>query len=144
MDAAAEGDDGERGETLLELVIAIMILGFCVIAIGSGIAVSVKISDINRSQSLASEFLHNYAEQIQSRTYQPCTAGSPNYVSGLTTPPNGDTWTISQPAVKYWNGSAFAVACPAADPGLQQLTIRLQSGGGLVDESLVFTVRNTA
>lgn len=135
----------ERGETLLELIIAIVILGVCVIAIGSGIAVSIKVSDINRSQSLASEYLHNYAEQIQGDPYQSCSSGSPTYATGLTAPPNGGTWTILQSAIKYWNGTAFTSTCPpTASDVLQQVTIEMKSGGGLVDESIVFAKRNPA
>ena len=50
--------EGERGETLLELLVSITILGVCVVAIASGIAVSVRISAIHRSQATASDWLH--------------------------------------------------------------------------------------
>jgi type II secretory pathway pseudopilin PulG len=144
----------ERGETLLELVVAIVILGVCVVAIGSGIAVSIKMSDIHRKQAVAQEFLHNDAETIQGQPYVPCTPlTTPDYVLTARTagllpdPPNGGQWTISQSAIKYWSNDAFAAGCPtgSGDPGLQQVTLELKSGSGdLVDESLVIVLRSAA
>src|SRR4051794_38013316 len=113
----------ERGETLLELVIAIVILGVCVVAIGSGIAVSVKVSGIHRDQSTAGAFLHNYAETLQAPSaYAPCTSAStPNYVTNLSLAPPG-AFQSPTATVTYWNNSTSqfgtTTTCPATgDPG---------------------------
>ena len=137
----------EQGETLLELLISIVILGVCVVAVGSMITLSILMSDVHRKQSVAGEFLHNYAETIQASTYQPCTGGSINYTSGLAVPPNGGPWTITQKQVKYWNGSAFQTSCPTPagvpkDMGLEQVTLELRSSDNTVDETLDVIIRN--
>jgi type II secretory pathway pseudopilin PulG len=138
----------EQGETLLELVVAIVVLGTCVVAIGAGITVSIKISDIHRKQAIAQEFLHNYAEAVQN-SYSDCTGGSPpSYISSLPAPNNGGSWTILQPSFQHWNGTSFVSGCPAntpADPnlGLQQVTLELKSRDGFVDESLAVVIRKT-
>src|SRR6266536_5937583 len=95
----------DDGETLLELVIAILILGICVVAIGTGIALSVKMSGVHRAQSTAQAFLHNYAETLESQ-YQACDgcASDPDYVSGLPTPSG---FSAPTEAVSYWNGTTF-------------------------------------
>jgi type II secretory pathway pseudopilin PulG len=132
----------DQGETLLELVMAILILGICVVAIGTGIVLSVKMSDVHRKQAVAQEFLHNYAETTQASTYQPCT-GVGNYATGLPTPPNGGPWAVSQKSVLFWDGASFTSACPASgDKGLEQVTLRLTSNDGFVDETLDVIVRN--
>lgn len=131
----------DEGETLLELLISIVILGVCVVAIGSSIALSILMSDVHRKQSVASEFLHNYAETIQASTYQPCT-GPIDYTSSLPVPPNGGPWTITQKNIQYWNGSSFQATCPGSDKGLQQVTLELQSHDNTVDERLDVIVRN--
>src|SRR2546427_3600503 len=97
------GDD--RGETLLELVISILILGICVVAIGTSITLSVKMSAVHRAQSTASRFLHNYAEALQS-SYLPCDGCStqPDYVTPLA-PPAG--FKPPTEAVSYWEGTQF-------------------------------------
>jgi type II secretory pathway pseudopilin PulG len=133
--------EGEQGETLLELIVAIAILGVAVVAIASGIALSVKVSDIHRKQSTASAFLHNFAETLQ-RSYQDCAAQTPNYAALLATPAG-----FNAPAanVAYWSGSGFgAVTCPGTpskDPGLQQVTLTLTSADQRVSESLTVVLR---
>lgn len=137
---------GEQGETLLELIVAIAILGVCVVAIGSGIAMSVKISAIHRNQATASAFLHNYAEAVQG-SYTPCSGAiPPNYVAvgSLAPPTNG--FNAPTATVTFWDPTAVSFntgSCPGADPGLQQVTLNLASSDGLVTESLVVVVRKT-
>ncbi|HEY2296177.1 MAG TPA: prepilin-type N-terminal cleavage/methylation domain-containing protein [Jatrophihabitans sp.] len=131
----------DRGETLLELVVTIAILGVCVVGIGAGIALSVKISSIHRDQATADAFLHNYAESIQT-SYTTC-ASSTTYSSGLPTP-NGFASPTS--SVKFWNGAAFTNLSPctsASDPGLQQVTLNLNSTDGFTSESLVVVLRKS-
>lgn len=137
----------DRGESLLELVVAIVILGVCVVAIGAGIALSVKISSVHRGQALAQEWLHNDAELLQNSGYQACSAATtPDYSSPfgtLATPPDGGSWTVSQADIKFWNGNSFASGCPSGgDPGLQQVTLEMKSADGFVDETLVVIKRN--
>lgn len=142
---------GEQGETLLELVVAIVILGVCVVAIGSGIAMSVEISNIHRKQAIAQEYLHNYAETLQDGSHYTACPAAPNYAAGLPVPPDGGPWLgFSQKAIAYWSPGAagsgsgsFVSSCPTPDSGLQEVTLELKSKDGLVDETLVFAVRST-
>jgi type II secretory pathway pseudopilin PulG len=138
--------EGERGESLLELIIAITILGVCVVAVASGIAVSIKVSAIHRDQATASAFLHNYAETLQG-AYQDCaTAGAYNTAS-LLPPPTSGGFNSPQVVVTYWNGSTFSASgttCSDAtpkDPGLQQVTLTLSTTNLQVSESLVVVLR---
>jgi hypothetical protein len=129
------------GETLLELVVTIAILGVCVVGIGAGIALSVKISAIHRDQATADAFLHNYAESLQT-SYTPCAAPT-TYTSGLPAPSG---FTTPSAAVSFWNGTGFASlpSCtPASDPGLQQVTLSLNSSDGFTTESLVVILRKS-
>jgi len=137
----------DRGETLIELVFAIMILGVLVVAVGSGIEVSAKVSGMHRQQSTAGAFLHNYAETKQS-AYLSCPGATTysglvsNYLSGLV-PPTG--FNAPTATVSFWqaNPGTFVSpgGCPASDPGLQQVTFQLTSTDGLVAESLAVVVR---
>lgn len=137
----------DSGESLIELVATIAILGVCVVALGTGMALSVKISSIHRDQARAQAYLHNFAEAIQNQ-YTTCSGGAPpNYVSlaSLTAPPGFATPTA---AVKFWDASASpasftTAACPVTDPGLQRVTLGLRSADGFVSESLVVVVRKT-
>jgi Tfp pilus assembly protein PilV len=139
--------EGDRGETLLELIVAILILGTCVVAIGTGIALSIKISDVHRGQAIAQQYLHNDAELLQNTgTYTACTSATkPDYPAQLVlpAPQDGGPWDVSQSDIKFWNGSAFASGCPlGGDPGLQQVTLTIKRADGLVAESLVLALRS--
>lgn len=129
----------DRGETLLELIVSITILGVCVVAIGAGIALSIKLSAIHRAQATADAFLHNYAESLQN-SYTACAGGTPpNYAASLAQPSGFNPPTAS---VMSWNGTRFVPGCLASDPGLQEVTLRLDSADGFVSESVTTVLRS--
>lgn len=139
---------GEQGETLLELLVAITILGVSVVAIASGIALAVKTSGIHRSQASAGAYVRNYAEALEASVagggYVPCagTASYPAYA-----PPAGYSATLSK--VEYWTGATWSPSgCAVAtdDHGLQRLTLVVSSSdsaslGHGASESLAVVVR---
>jgi type II secretory pathway pseudopilin PulG len=123
--------EGDRGETLLELIVAITILGVCVVAIASGIALSVKVSAIHRQQSTAGAYVRNYAEALETSVaaggYAPCagTASYPMYI-----PPAGYTASVTK--VEYWTGVMWTTTgcvVSADDSGTQRLSLQVASSG---------------
>jgi type II secretory pathway pseudopilin PulG len=124
--------EGERGETLLEIIVALAILGVAVVAIASGIAVSVVASRSHRDQANAGTLLHNYAEQVAS-SYTICGAAAPSFpaTTGFQAP------TIN---IKYWGGSAFGASPCPTDPGLQQVTITVKTADNRVSQTLIVIV----
>jgi len=131
---------GDEGETLIELIVSITILGIVAVAIGTGITLSVIVSDQNRKQTVANAYLHNDAEALQGSTaYQSCSP-SLNYVTGFpslfVTP---SKFTLSQSNIQFWNGTGWSSACP--DNGLQRVTLSLDSDDGRAHESIVVVVR---
>lgn len=145
----------DDGETLVELIITIVIVGVIVVALGSAMVLSVRVSSIHRAQSDASAFLHNYAESVQSTPYIACTAAlAPDYVTSasLATPSEGGPWVGNQPSVTVqvmtWEAASQSYtlnACPlsgaAVDSGLQRITLNLTSADSTVEESLVIVKR---
>src|SRR4051794_11643940 len=76
----------QRGETLVELVIAIAILGVAGVAILAGLAFNVQASTINRNQAGGGAYLRSAAEAIQkgidgSGTYASCASAAATYTS---------------------------------------------------------------
>jgi type II secretory pathway pseudopilin PulG len=136
--------DADRGDTLLELIVAIAILGVCVVAIGAGITVSIKMSAIHRNQATASAFLHNYAETLQS-SYPVCSGSMASDYASLVTAPSG--FNLQTPTIKFWDPTSakfLAVdTCPSPDSVLRQVGLTLVSQDTRVSESLVFVVRKT-
>ena len=87
-----------------------MILGVIVVAIGACIAFSVKVSGIHRNQALADQYLHNYAEAVQSN-YQPCSgsaaATASSYISDVVSSPIGKPSTFLAPTatIAFWDSA---------------------------------------
>jgi prepilin-type N-terminal cleavage/methylation domain-containing protein len=134
----------DRGETLIELLVAIMIMGVGVVVLLGGLATSIRMSALHREQALAGAQVRAYAEAIETTvaaspsSYVVC-AGTATY--GATYVP-GPTYTARVTAVRYWDGSAFVTTCaPATDSGVQQLTLSVSSADGFVDETLVVVIR---
>jgi type II secretory pathway pseudopilin PulG len=135
--------DRERGETLLELLIALAIMSIAVVAIVSGLLAVVTISDIHRKQSTAGAAVRDYAESVEKYVagtgYTACAAPSdyaPGTV-GFAAPPG---YSASAVTVRYWSGTAWA-ASPCADVGLQELTVQVASSDTRASERLVLVLR---
>lgn len=144
-------DRDERGETLVELLVAMAILGIAVVAIVAGLATSVLVSDVHRKQAEAGVLVRDYAAALQAAVvtsqagYVSC--GTPaSYApsvpavaaTGLSIPSG---YTASVTRVQYWNGAGFASSCAAGDLGLQQLTLQVSSTDNRASEPLVIVLR---
>jgi type II secretory pathway pseudopilin PulG len=129
----------DAGETLIELIIAVAIMGIAVVAIIGGIATSILMSGVHREETTASASLRNYAETLQG-SYVPCVSPNtpPNYGASLAAPSG---FNVPTTTVKFWDGTSFSSSsCLGTDPGLQQVTLTLKSADTRVSESLVVVV----
>src|SRR4051794_24113545 len=77
------------GETLIELLVAVTILGIAGVAILAGMAFNVQASTINRNQAGGGAYLRSAAEAIQkeidgSGTYSSCGSAVATYTSAAT------------------------------------------------------------
>lgn len=134
----------DRGETLLELLIAVAIMSIAVVAIIGGLVAGVAVSDIHRKQSTAGAAVRDYAETVEKYVagagYTSCatpSAYAPGTV-GFTTIPTG--YTAAAVTVRYWSGTAWT-AGPCTDLGLQELTIKVASSDTRASEQLVVVLR---
>jgi Tfp pilus assembly protein PilV len=133
---------GDRGETLLELVVAMTIMAVGVVAVTGGITLALLVSDVHRKQAVAAAYARDYAEAVESAVagggYQ--ANCSPAYPATVAVPSGFSPPVVT--AVSFWNGSAFPPTCSVAgDQGVQRLTVRVSSSDGRAAESLVLVVR---
>ena len=135
----------ERGETLLELLVAVLLMGTSVLALVGGIGTGIRISDIHRKQATAGAYVRAYAEAIEGAVAQSPSAyvecaGPAAYVSAFSI---GDPkYAASVVDVTYWDGSAFSSSCVAgSDTGVQLVSLRVTSSDDLVAESLDVVIR---
>jgi type II secretory pathway pseudopilin PulG len=131
----------DKGETLLELLVAVVILGVAVVAVVGGIGASIMMSDIHRKQATAGAYARDYAEAIENYV----AAGNynetatPSYSAATIGFTVSSGFAASVTSVKCWNGTGF-VTCPTGN-GIEQLTLQVASTDNRASERLVLVIR---
>lgn len=116
----------DRGFTLLELIIAMTLMGMAVGAVFGGLGLFLKIQDTQKSSARIDVEIRNYAERILAEPYVDC-ATVDSYDAAAA--PNDLDLTVS---LAYWDGempATFGATC-TTDRGLQQITITLTDSNG--------------
>lgn len=125
------GDD--RGETLIELIVAIAILGIGAVAILAAFQMSITFSDMGRKQANSDSAVRGLAEAIQnsvntSGTYKPCALPNVYVTSAVRTQagiPAG--YTANQGQAQSWDGTSWTTSGPCSDTGVQRLQLTVTS-----------------
>jgi prepilin-type N-terminal cleavage/methylation domain-containing protein len=126
----------EGGFTLVEVLVAMVILGTAIVAIVAAMGASLVLSDRHRQNVTADALVRTYAERLTKANYIACAPPTQSqYQPGpsgmnLSIPSN---FTVSLVGIQYWNGdgnattpATFSPTC-TTDKGIQQITIRAQS-----------------
>jgi type II secretory pathway pseudopilin PulG len=119
----------QRGETLVEILVTIAVVGITLTGILGGIALAVSSSGQQQGRGTAETVLRDEAEALASPSvaYVPCA--TPSSYHPPYAPPAG--WTASISTVRYWNGqtpAGWLTTCPSPDAGLQRLTLTATDG----------------
>ena len=132
----------DSGETLIELIIAVAIMGIAVVAIVGGMATFILMSDVHRKQASAGANVRNYAEAVAGHYSAGAAPSSylPSAVGFVLDPATGFTAAVT--SVKCWNDtvSAFGTTCSGSSP-VQQVTLSVASDDSRASESLAVVVR---
>jgi len=155
---------GAHGESLIEVLITISIVGLGVVAIVTSVGSTFRLSGVSREESQADQLLVRYAENLVAVPYQACGSGSVPYSAAAlsaipsTNLPDGitvgapgtaaarpDAFELSIQSVSYWNGdlspATFSTTCPSTDPGSQELTLFVHAGDGSLDRTMMIVKR---
>ena len=149
MKSGAQATRGsERGESLVELLISVGILGIAVVAIVAGMATAITASDANRKQALVETVLRNYAEAITdpATPYAECATTYPSDPPGFSARSGYLPEVIS---VRYWDGTGdssttagITPSCPSnPDKGIQFIKLRVSSDDRGGQKTLVVVKR---
>lgn len=134
---------GDRGETLVELLITVVILGIAAVAIVGGLMTSIQMSDIHRKQASAGASARDFAETVDryvgSTGYVACATPS-SYAPAAVGFGAPAGYTASVASVRYWTGTGWTTTC-TTDLGLQQVTVQVQSSDARATETSVVVVR---
>ena len=144
------GGAGEAGETLIEVMATVILLGLAITLIISGIWTALAVSDQNQKASRVNLYLHDYAEQLKSPlgaySYIECATpanGARPYPSYQGTLPTGYAVTVVGVTYLTANKNAGTGAlqpmsgvCQVAgtfnrDPGIQRITIQAKTPNGV-------------
>ena len=112
----------DAGETLLEVLIAMIIFGGAISALLAGIATVALGSASHRTEASANALLRSYSEAVKRSardTYRPCP---------LTTTYPIDTADYVKPT--GWATPVNTVTCSGADVGVQQVRITVTAPKG--------------
>lgn len=137
MFATRAGSD--RGETLVEVLVTVVILGLAGVAVMAGLATSVEASDIHRQATTSGSYVKNYAEAIQSyvQGHQSAFNCSPDYSAATVGfVASGYMPTFTWIAV---DGTGAATTCTSNTA--QMVTLKVVSTGGRGTEQLSFVLR---
>ena len=119
----------ERGETLVELVVSVAILGIAAVAILAGLMRSVRSSVVYRNDATGAAYVRSFAEAIQTHVdtngYPACSSASSTY-AGVAVPDLPTGYTKAVTAVQSWNGTSWG-GCTA--DGIQRLDLKVTSTG---------------
>ena len=138
----------EQGETLIEIMAAVVLMGTAVVAVLSGLFTAVVSSDLHKRQTRAAAEVTNVVEALGNAQYQPCTSGVPNYTSAVPALPSGYTLlplVVEPLASKSALDPAWQSTCPGiGDQGAQRITVTVTQGTGSrkVTEKLVYVKRD--
>jgi Tfp pilus assembly protein PilV len=128
----------ESGASLLEVLVAVVILAIAATALVGGLLTSITVSDVHRKQTTAGAVAQDYAEKITGILYVECATPAAYALAPAAVPvPAG--YTAAVDSVEYWNGSAFGGTCTSG--GVQRVTVRVGSDDGRATEKAVVVVR---
>lgn len=133
--SGSRGSRDEAGETLVEVLVAIAILGLAAVAILAGVELSVKSSAIGRNQATGGSYVRSLGEAIQNEVnlhgYQKC--GGSGYISSAVLKAAGIP--TGSPAAAYpspsvvktwaWTASGWQPCTASADNGVQRLDLKV-------------------
>jgi hypothetical protein len=143
----------EQGDSLVEILIAIVVIGICGVGILGGLTTSLASSGEHRGLAAIDTLVRSYSETVKQTVEGVPTWPSPECQgngTGLTTwyTSNVPAWsatgqyagytggyTVTLSNAQYWTGSAWSTTCPNPLTGLQKVTVTARSPGGVTDSA---------
>jgi type II secretory pathway pseudopilin PulG len=137
--ATSQRARGESGDTLIEVLVALVIMGLAFTVIVGGIGTAIIGAALQQNQTTADSFIRSAAEVVTSDGYISCAkntadAATPMETYALPATPNG--FTLSIAIVGFWDPTTnmfdthppSCEAPPLTDSGLQMVTLSVSGG----------------
>jgi type II secretory pathway pseudopilin PulG len=122
----------EAGESLVELLVTIAIIGLTIALLVGVLANSIAASSTHRQHATADTIARDVAEALKERRVPDSWVASGNYPPSTWSSVNTSGYQVSVPPASCWNGDTPAtwVSCSvpaAAARGLQLITVTVTS-----------------
>ncbi|MBI4934846.1 MAG: type II secretion system protein [Actinobacteria bacterium] len=127
----------DRGITLLELLITMVLMSLAFAAVLGGMGLFLKAANDQRSMAGLDADIRTYAEALIASPYSDC-ADAATYESAMQDLADSMD-VVATVDVAYWDGNvpaAFGPVC-STDLGVQQLTVSLRAGDGVTTDLVV-------
>src|SRR5258708_31238909 len=124
----------QRGETLLELLVTVSIMGTAFVGVLAGIGATFMATDSHRQEATAETVLRNYAERVKDPTGAPyvgcATTAAYSSPTGFSVP--GAGWTAAVTTALIWQGDTPPpfTSTSSTGKGLHQRTRPAQPPAG--------------
>jgi type II secretory pathway pseudopilin PulG len=116
-----------EGETLIELLMSVVILGIAAVILITGLRTAIEAGHLHREQAQVQEYLRDWAESLTYPTTCPATAQALAGPSGVPLPA-GSTTSVSWSYPTLSNGtySYSGSSCPGTgDPGVLRVSLQV-------------------
>lgn len=113
----------ERGETLVEVLLAVVIIGVGVTGLLGGLGTGVLMSGVQQQHAVTETDVRHVAEAVRAAPFVPCLSGPAD--DYLAAAPPVDS-TVLPMSVLSWDGDSFETVCPTTDI-LQLVTVSVES-----------------
>ena len=140
---------GQSGVSLLESLIAIVLVSTVILALAAGFLAMMGATAASSSRQRTDAALTSFTESLKTVPYTPCTAGTSQpgasayqavyaaWAGRWSPPADAAVSDLSITKVEYWNPAAgtpprvgaFQATCPASDSGAQRLTVSVTVNG---------------
>lgn len=132
----------DRGETLIELLVAMLVMGTAVVAVVGGLGTAIMMSAIHRQQAVIAAKLSEYAAAVSNGVattpgYVDCAAQATDFAAYDP----GSGYVLDPVRVSYWDGSADFMPSCGTDTGVQRVTLGIRTDDGRVDRSMDVILR---
>jgi type II secretory pathway pseudopilin PulG len=136
----------EAGDTLIEVLIALLVIGVTTAALLGAFATSISASAEHRNLATIDTLLKSFAEtatyqiQLQPNPLFASCAGSYDITVAFTVPAG---YAVATSSVAYWNNATFVPGCATGSTAPQQITAFATGPNGSSD-TLAFVVMDPA
>lgn len=140
----------ERGETLIEILVALIILGIAAVAILTGFQLAIKASDLQRKETTGGAYVRDFAEALEtyvstSNAHYVACASASSYSPATVgfAPPTGFSAAVTKVQSVSSSGAlgTFASPCGSSDTGVQAVTLSVSSADVSANEKLTVLIR---